>query len=520
MSDPMRPADADTRPRPPSTADPNTTDTPAPRPAGATTIGAAGSGIALAVAVTVAVKGPWTHPGSVGVYVVHGTAWALFALGAFLVHRLPTRRAVVAILLGAITLPVLATCAPPCTSDDAYRYAFDGRVQAAGRSPYAHAPADPEVAGFRDDWLFPKGECSGWFKHPLPDGACTRINRPDAHTIYPPVAEAYFWLVHAVTPPGRPEPVQGAAAFLAILVGVALLLTLRRFGRDPRHAVLWAWCPMVALETGNNAHVDVLGVLLMVLGLAAIAGRRPVLGGVLLGGATATKMFPAAALAGGVRRAPVRLIGSAALTVALVYAPHVLAAGTDVLGYLPGYLKEERYEDGARFGLLGLVLPTHLTPYAAVLALIVLAVVVVARSDPDRPWHGALTLTGGMLFVLTPAYPWYALLVVALVALDGRRWEWLALGPAGYALYLTWGLELTPEQIRATHQFGYGAALLVVLGAALYRWSRPTADATDGVAARPAPKPSVGAIVQDRAAPVEQPNHRPLRAGRNRTEET
>lgn len=254
---------------------------------------------------------------------------------------------------------------------------------------------------------------------------------------------------------------------------------------------------MVALEAGNNAHVDVLGVLLMVLGLAAIAARRPILGGVLIGGAAATKMFPAASLAGGVRRAPVRLIGAAVLTVALVYLPHVLAAGDAVLGYLPGYLEEERYDDGARFGLLGLVLPTDLTPYAAVVALIGLGLVVAHRADPDRPWHGALTATGGMLFVLTPAYPWYALLVVALVALDGTRWEWLALGPAGYALYLTWGMELTAQQTRAVHQVGYGAALLVVLGAALYRRLRPADGTTGRPAAFHAWKPPIRSVASD-----------------------
>ncbi|MYS85479.1 DUF2029 domain-containing protein [Streptomyces sp. SID5474] len=465
--------------------------------AAGTTTTAAATGLALAGAVGYAVYGPWTHPGSAGVYVVYGVAWALFVLGAFLVRRLPVRRAVLLILVGAVVLPVLAAGAPPRTSDDAYRYAFDGRVQAAGRSPYAHAPTDPEVARFRDDWLFPRGECAGWFKHPLPDGSCTRINRPDVHTIYPPVAESYYWLVHVVTPSGRREPVQAAAALLAILVTLALLAVLRGFGRDPRHAVWWAWCPMVALEAGNNAHVDVLGVLLMVLGLAAIGGRRPILGGVLLGGAVATKMFPAAALAGGLRRAPVRLLGSAALTVLLVYLPHVLAVGPAVLGYLPGYLREERYDDGARFGLLGLVLPTGSAPYAAVVVLIGLAVVVAARADPDRPWQGALTLTGGMLFVLTPAYPWYALLVVALVALDGRRPEWLALGPAGYVLYLTWGLELSPGQIRAIHQLGYGVALLCVLGAGLGRRLRPADGTTGRPAAFHAWKPPIRSVASD-----------------------
>lgn len=50
--------------------------------------------------------------------------------------------------------------APPRTSTDMFRYAWDGRVQAAGISPYAHPPAAPEPAPLRDDWLFPsEGAC-------------------------------------------------------------------------------------------------------------------------------------------------------------------------------------------------------------------------------------------------------------------------------------------------------------------------------------------------------------------------
>ena len=39
-----------------------------------------------------------------------------------------------------------------------------------------------------------------------------------------------------------------------------------RLGRDMRMAALWSWCPTVALEAGNSAHVDVVAV-----GIAAAA---------------------------------------------------------------------------------------------------------------------------------------------------------------------------------------------------------------------------------------------------------
>ena len=111
---------------------------------------------------------------------------------------------------------------------------------------------------------------------------CTRINRPIVHTIYPPVAEAYFLGVHYLSPAGSgTTPIQAGAALCAVLVTVLLLYGLPKVGRDRRLAVLWAWCPTVALEAGNNGHVDVLAagitaaalILLARPGALAVRGR-------------------------------------------------------------------------------------------------------------------------------------------------------------------------------------------------------------------------------------------------------
>src|SRR6185369_3198082 len=67
---------------------------------------------------------------------------------------------------------------PPHLSDDIYRYIWDGRVQAAGINPYRYIPAEDSLAQLRDDKIYPY------------------INRRDtAHTIYPPVAEAAFFVI-------------------------------------------------------------------------------------------------------------------------------------------------------------------------------------------------------------------------------------------------------------------------------------------------------------------------------------
>jgi hypothetical protein len=440
------------------------------RTAGTTALLAA---LVAVTAATVRLGGTLGSPRRLLIWYAAG--WALFGAAAWSARRLPVRRAVALIVAGAIALPAAALAAPPRTSDDMYRYAWDGRVQAAGVSPYQYPPDSGRLAGLRDSWLFPTGTgCRAWDLHDAGAGLCTHINRPAVHTIYPPVAEGWYLLVHLLSPPGaRHKPLQLAGALLVLATTLALLRILRRRGGDPRRAALWAWCPAVPFAAVNDAHVDTLGVLLLVLALGAATGARR---GALLGGAIAVKLLPALALPGLLsgalaRRAAGRwraaLIALSALgVVAAAYLPYALASGAGVIGYLPGYLREEGYDqsDVGRFALLRIVLPDSWAGPAAVVVIAIVALHVLRRGDPDRPWRGALLVTGTAFLVTSPAFYWYALLVVALVALDGR-WEWLTIPAAGTVLYVEGALG---SGGFAEQAWPYGvAALAVIVGAAV-----------------------------------------------------
>lgn len=403
----------------------------------------------------------------------YAIAWTLFAAAVWTVRKVRGRTATVLVLTGAAAVAVAALATPPRTSDDMFRYAWDGRVQAAGISPYAHPPAAPELSRLRDNWLFPpNSSCTAWGLHRTDNGLCIRINRPTVPTIYPPVAEEWYLAVHALSPPdSRHKPLQVGGAVLAFGTTVALLLVLRRRGdpqRAPARAALWAWCPAVPFEAVNNAHIDTLGVLLLVLALGtSTAGTRR---GALLGAAIAVKILPVLALPGALagQRSPKRVLrvaSAAVATVALAYLPYVIASGSGVLGYLPGYLHEEGYEPGTvrRFALLRLLLPDSAAGPAAAVLLVLTALYVWRRGDPDRPWSGALLVIGTALLLFSPSYPWYSLLIVALVALDGR-WEWLAVTLAGTILYL--GGRLWPGFPLQAWAYGV-AALTVALGLCL-----------------------------------------------------
>ncbi len=398
----------------------------------------------------------------------YAACWGLFCGAVAALRAVPRRRAGAVVLVGGVLVALTGLVAPPRTSTDLYRYAWDGRVQAAGISPYDHAPADPALDGLRDGWLFPAPEhCGQRGLAKLPGGGCTRINRPRVHTIYPPTAELYFLAVHAVSPHGvRYKALQTGGAGLSVATTVLLLRVLRRRG-DPRWAAYWAWCPAVPVEAVNNAHADVLAAALSVVALGLAVRRRGVGAGVL-GAAIAAKLLPAVLLPGalsGVRRwrDAALTVGTAAGVTAALYVPYLAVSHSSVLGYLGGYAQEEGYDDAAaghRYALLRLVLPDAWALPAVAVVTAAVAAHAVRRGDPARPWRGALTVTGTAFLLMTPGYAWYALLLVALVALDGR-WEWLGVAVAGAAAYL-----LTAH-FADTCAYAYGAAaVLAAAGAA------------------------------------------------------
>jgi len=406
--------------------------------------------------------------------------WAVaWAVGVVCALRLPRRAAVPAVFAVALVLRLAALAGQPILSDDLYRYSWDGRVQVSGTDPYRYPPDAPELAGLREDWLWPDAE--GCDRLQRPEG-CTRINRASVRTIYPPVAEAWFTVVYRVAGIGAHHKAWQVAGLLGDVALVALLpAVLRAYKRDVRWTALYALSPVAVLEVVNNGHVDGLAALLAVLALLAFARRRPGWAGALVGAAAMVKLYPAVlglafvAAVGIVRRRASlgRLIGGAAAVAVLGYLPHVAAVGLRVLGYLPGYLREERYAEGGRYLLAGLLgLPAGLTAAVAAAGLAAVAGWVLLRR-PDVP-RGCAVLIGALLLAITPVQPWYAVTLVAVAAVAVRP-AWSTVAVAGYPYFFAVLLD-SPHAV-AIGRVSFGLALVAVaLGGR--RSMRMTGEAT------------------------------------------
>ena len=388
--------------------------------------------------------------------------WLAWAVAIACLRRSGRKHVLLVVVLGAVALRLAAITAVVPLSDDLYRYAWDGKVQASGTDPYRYPPTAPELAGLRDDWLFPDDqECADRDKEP----GCTIINRPSVRTIYPPVAQAWFVLGHSVGASQLEDLGWQLFALVADVATMGLLWRLLlRAGRDPRWVAVYAWSPVAVLEAVQNGHVDGLATLFVVAAVG-LAGRRPGWSGAALGAAAMIKLYPALLLPVLLGRRPVRVVSAFAAVCVVSYVPHLLAVGWDVVGYLPGYLQEEDYDSGDRYLLLRPLGLTGLpaTAVAGVLGLVVLALVLRrVRREPYDVAEPALVLFGAALLLATPVQPWYGLPLAALAVLAVRP-AWLAVPAAAYpAFFAVIPAGPSPAASRLG-SVAFGLALLAVV---------------------------------------------------------
>jgi hypothetical protein len=374
----------------------------------------AGIGVLL---LTATWAGPSVHrafgdPAFIGLAVAQGF---LVLLAVRIAPRCEARRALWLIGGVAVAMRLLLLPVAPHLSTDAYRYVWDGRVQAAGINPYRHVPTDPALRHLRDEAIFPS------------------INRADyAPTIYPPAAQMIFLAVNAVS-----DSLLAMKLFFVLceaLIVAVLLDLLRRLRRPAVRVLAYAWHPLAVWEIAGSAHLDAAMIALLMAGLwlALVPGWRLPAAAVI---AAAALVKPPAALALAATwrawdwRAPAVALGVA---VAL-YLPY-LSVGAGVFGFLSGYFGEERIATGDGFWLIATLqaafgpLPMAQPLYLALGATLLLWLALRVALHPDRAPEAVLTrlswLFLAFVLLLSPDYPWYWMVLLPFVALLGPAPAW------------------------------------------------------------------------------------------------
>jgi alpha-1,6-mannosyltransferase len=322
-------------------------------------------------------------------------AWQLFR-GSWR-QAAAERHLLIVILLVAAVLRAAALFAPQALSTDAYRYVWDGRVQAAGINPYRFIPADPALKPLRDESIYPN------------------INRADyAHTIYPPTAQLAFLAIERAS-----DSVIGMKVGMLIFDALSiacLLALLRRQGLPASRVLLYAWHPLPIWEFAGTGHVDAVAIAFLLVAFLAASRRAPFWAGVALAAATLVKFYPAVVAPALYRRWDWRLPLAFLVTLVVLYLPY-LRVGSGVFGFLPGYATEEGLRDGSGIFLWSFLkdwchVPEsvmHYFPLLAALLLLGAALWTQRAIDARRPGDVAAALAMASLFTLivSPHDPWY-----------------------------------------------------------------------------------------------------------------
>jgi hypothetical protein len=274
---------------------------------------------------------------------------------------------------------------PPGLDDDIHRYVWDGRVQRLGYNPYIVVPSDPALAS-------------------LHTSETRTLNNPEVPSPYPAGAQLFF---RAVTSIHESIFALKVAFILCDFAIVFVLLDVLRCTRQGEHWVLaYAWHPLLAIEVAGSGHVDIVGVLLLLVSVVALLKRWRAVAAMSFGLAVAVKLLPIVLLPLYWKRVRMRNAALAAIVLGLLYVPF-LNHGRIPIGSLGSYVQRFRF-NGPVFATLERVAAPQVVAGLAVLVGFVTAIWMRRKSAEGSAEEFAWPMAAS-LFCAPVVYPWYLL---------------------------------------------------------------------------------------------------------------
>src|SRR5262249_44246429 len=198
------------------------------------------------------------------------------------------------------------------------------------------------------------------------------------------------------------------AAFVACELAIVFVLldVLRRTRRGAHWVLAFAWHPLLATDVAGSGHIDILGVLLLLVSAAGLIRGRRATAAVAFGLAVAVKLLPIVLLPLYWRRVRVRDGALAAVIVGLLYVPF-LNHGRISFGSLATYVQVFRFNDPV-FATLERVAAPQVVAGLAVLAGFLTAIWIRRRFAEWSSDSFAWPMTASLLCAPV-VYPWYLL---------------------------------------------------------------------------------------------------------------
>ena len=280
---------------------------------------------------------------------------------------------------------------PPGLDDDIHRYVWDGRMQRHGYNPYIVVPSDPALAT-------------------LHTSETRTLNNPEVPSPYPAGAQLFLRAVTAIQESTFALKVAFVVCDLAIVF--VLLDVLRRTGQGEHWVLAYAWHPLLAIEVAGSGHVDIVGVLLLLVSAAALLRRWRAVAAISFGLAVAVKLLPIVLLPLYWRRVRMRDAALAAIAVALLYLPF-LNHGRIPIGSLGTYVQRFRFNDPVFAALERIAAPQIVAGLAALVGF--LTAIWMRRKSAEGSSDAFAWPMAASLLCAPVVYPWYMLWLLPFI---------------------------------------------------------------------------------------------------------
>jgi alpha-1,6-mannosyltransferase len=269
--------------------------------------------------------------------------------------------------------------------DDIHRYVWDGRVQRLGYNPYIVVPNDPAARA-------------------LHTPETQNLNNPDVPSPYPPGAQLFFRAVTAIHESASALKVAFAVCDLAIVF--VLWDVLRRTGLGEHWVLAYAWHPLLATEVTGSGHIDIVGVLLLLVSAAALLRRSRAVAAMAFGLAVSVKFLPIVLAPLYWRRIRIRDAALAAAVFGLLYVPF-LDRGHIPVGSLGTYVQRFRFNDPVFATLERLTTPQVVAGLAVLVGF--LTAIWLRRTSAELSSDAFAWPMAASLLCAPVVYPWYML---------------------------------------------------------------------------------------------------------------
>jgi len=278
--------------------------------------------------------------------------------------------------------------AVPTTSDDVYRYLWEGKILAEGHNPFTTPPNDSSLTSLRDEIYY-------------------KVTYKDIPAIYPPFSQVVFALGYAIKK-NSVTALKLIYLLCELLTLIFLLKLLHLKKKNLNYVILYSWLPLGIMEYFINAHLDPIGIMFMIMFIYFTERDKHIYSAITFSFAVLTKLypiilFPIIIKKFGIKRSFIFLILSVVL-ITTIYLPF-LNWNFSTFSALTNYLSNWEF-NGSVYNLLKIFLSDGgvIKLICGSAFIVTVGIISIRYKDFSKAAYGIFI---GLIIFSVTLYPWY-----------------------------------------------------------------------------------------------------------------